>query len=55
MRVIKIEREGENESSAKHNCVNIGMVFRFIAFTRDCMVGEKQIDQIKLELCKQKG
>ena len=38
VRVIKIERESEID--AKHICVNNGMVFkfRFVAFTRNCVV-----------------
>ena len=57
-RVIKErERERESESSAKHNCVNNGMVFkfRFRAFARYCVVKEKQTDQTKFRTRQTNG
>ena len=43
------KRERESEFGAKRICVNNRMVFkfRFIAFPRNCMVTENQIDQTK--------
>ena len=50
-----MKRERESESSAKHNCINNGMVFVALALARELRDSGKQIDQTKLELCKQNG